>query len=131
MSFRIPQEDRLLKPLVLSIGRVKAGRRSKVVLAGRNRLAGCDAIQHILCAVPDSRIAHLDPDRVRRLNDIVGIYQRKPVTVDELPVGSSRENATGNRGPTKSPTGDGDRAPKPEGTPPELEYRSNTDLQFE
>jgi hypothetical protein len=131
MSFRIAQEDRLLKPLVLSIGRGKAGRRSEVVLAGGNRLASCDAIQYILCAMPDSRIAHLDPDRVRRLNDIVSVYQRKSVTVYELPVGSSREDATGNPGPTKSTAGDGDRAPKPEGTPPELENRSNTDLQFE
>ena len=131
VSFSIPQEDRSLKPVVLSIGRVKAWRRSEVVLAGSNRLAGCDAIQHILCAMPDSRIADLDPDRVRRLDDIVRFCQRKSVTVDELPVGSSRDDATGNPRPTKSPTGDGDRAPKPEGTPPELEYRSNTKPQFE
>src|ERR1700679_882869 len=71
MPFSIPQEDRLLKPLVLSIRRVEAGRRSEVVLAGGNRLAGCDAIQHILCAMADSRIAHLDPDRVHRLNHIM------------------------------------------------------------
>ena len=71
MSFSIAQKDRLLQPVVLSIGRVKAWRRSEVVLAGGNRLASCDTIQHILCAMPDSRIAHLDPDRVRRLDDIV------------------------------------------------------------
>jgi hypothetical protein len=103
MSFCIPHEDRLLKPVVLSIGRIKAWRRSEVVLAGGNRLAGGDTIQHILCAMPDSRIAHLDPDRVRRLNDIVCIYQRKSVTVDELPVGSSGQDATGNPRAPKGP----------------------------
>ena len=40
VSFSIPQEDRPLKPVVLSIGRVKAWRRSEVVLVGGNRLAG-------------------------------------------------------------------------------------------
>jgi hypothetical protein len=90
MSFSIPQEDRPLKPVVLSIGRVKAWRGSEVVLVGVNRLAGGYTIQHILCAMPDSRIADLDPDRVRRLDDIVRFCQRKSVTVDELPVGSWR-----------------------------------------
>src|SRR5271156_1434133 len=131
MSFSIPQKDRLLQPVVLSLGRVKAWRRSEVVLAWGNRLAGGDTIQHILCAVPDSRIVHLDPDRVRRLDDIVCIYQRKSVTVDELPIGSSGQDTTGNPRPPKSPTGDGDRSPEPKGTPPEFEYRSNIDPQFE
>jgi hypothetical protein len=131
VSFSIPQEDRLLKPVVLSIGRVKAWRRSEVVLVGGNGLAGGYTIQHILCAMPDSRIADLDPDRVRRLDDIVRFCQRKSVTVDELPVGSSGQDATGNSGPPESPTGDGDRAPEPKGAPPEFEYRSDTNPQFE
>jgi hypothetical protein len=131
MSFSIPQKDRLLQPVVLSLGRVKAWRRSEVVLAGGNGLAGCDTIQHILCAMPDSRIAHLDPDCVRRLDDIVCIYQRKSITIDELPVRSSGQDATGNPGPAKSPASDGNRAPESKGTPPELEYRSDTDPQFE
>src|SRR5580658_3513186 len=131
MSFSIPQKDRLLKPIELSIGRAKAWRSSEVVLAWGNRLAGGDTIQHILCAVPDSRIAHLDPDRVRCLDDVVCIHQCEAVAVDELPVGSSGQHATGNPGPAKAPTGDGDHAPEPEGTPPEFEYRTDVDSQFE
>jgi hypothetical protein len=131
MSFSIPQEERLLKPVVLSIGRIKARRRSEVVLTGGNGLAGGDTIQHILRAMPDSRIAHFNPYRVRRLDDIVCIYQRESVPVDELPVGSPGQDATGNPGSTAGPTGDRDRAPEPKGTPPEFEYRSNADLQFD
>ena len=126
-----PQKDRPLKPVVFSIGGVKAWRRSEVVLVGGNRLARGYTIQHILCAMPDSRVADLDPDRVRRLDDIVRFCQRKSVTVNELPVGSSGQDATGNPGPPKSPTGDRDRAPEPKGAPPEFEYRSDTDPQFE
>src|ERR1700689_4560809 len=61
ISLSISQEDRSLEPVVPSLGRMKAWRCSEVVLAGGNGLAGGDTVQHILCAVPDSRIAHLDP----------------------------------------------------------------------
>ena len=131
MPFSISQEDRLLKPVVFSIRRVKAWSCFEVILVGGNRLAGGYTIQHILCAVPDSWIAHLDPDRVRRLDDIVCIYQRKAILIDILPVGPSRQHATGNPGSPESPTGDGDRSPEPKGTPPEFKYRSNIDPQFE
>ena len=52
ISLSIAEEDRPLEPVVLTIGRVKAWRRSEVVLARGDRFAGGDAIQDVLCAMP-------------------------------------------------------------------------------
>jgi hypothetical protein len=131
ISLSISQKDRPLEPVVLSIRRVKARRRSEIVLAGCNGFAGGDTIQHILCAMPDPRVAHLDPDRLRCLEHIVCIHQRESVAIDKLPVAPSGQHPTGNSRPAKGSTRDGDHAPEPKGTPPQFEHRTDVDSQFE
>jgi hypothetical protein len=94
-------------------------------------LASGDPSQYIRRAVPDSCVVHFDPHRIVCLDDVPCVYEGQPVAVDELPVGPSGQNATGNRGAAGGSTGDGHSAPEPQAAVPQFEHRTDVDAQFE